>query len=154
MIDEPLPLSFDPVSNGEYLPPPKTEREILAEKLIRWVADRNARRTGVSRRAFLTGACGMATTLAAINRVYGAGSGRGVRAILVKPTIANGFGLALICSITCAARLVAAAGTTKIPLWMPVIEPVTVSAAEMDRVPEVFKAAVKLFTPASLVVNV
>src|SRR5438046_9008242 len=58
MIDEPLPLSFDPVSNGEYLPPPKTEREILAEKLIRWVADRNARRTGVSRRAFLTGACG------------------------------------------------------------------------------------------------
>ena len=71
MIDEPLPLSFDPVSNGEYLPPPKTSREELAEKTIHRIAERDARRTGVSRRTFLTGACGMAATLATINRVYG-----------------------------------------------------------------------------------
>ena len=75
MIDEPLPLSFDPVSNGEYLPPPKTSREELAEKTIHRIAERNARRTGVSRRTFLTGACGMAATLATINRVYGQGGG-------------------------------------------------------------------------------
>jgi predicted TIM-barrel fold metal-dependent hydrolase len=75
MIDDPLPLSFEPVSNGEYLPPLKTSREELAEKTIHRIADRNARRTGVSRRAFLAGACGMAATLATINRVYGAGGG-------------------------------------------------------------------------------
>jgi predicted TIM-barrel fold metal-dependent hydrolase len=75
MNDEPLPLSFDPVSNGEYLPPPKTQRDVLAERRIRALADRNSRRTGVSRRAFLTGACGMAATLASINEVYGARGG-------------------------------------------------------------------------------
>jgi len=80
MNDEPLPLSFDPVSNGEYLPPLKSDRDRLAEKLVRRIAEKNARRTGVSRRTFLTGACGMAATLAAINRVYG-GQGGGSYAI-------------------------------------------------------------------------
>ena len=75
MNEEPLPLSFDPVSNVEYLPPLKSEQDQLAEKLIHRIAERNARRTGVSRRSFLTGACGMAATLAAINRVYGTNGG-------------------------------------------------------------------------------
>jgi hypothetical protein len=53
--DELLPLSFDPVSNGEYLPPPKSERDHAAEKRIHRIAEKNAARTGVSRRTFLAG---------------------------------------------------------------------------------------------------
>src|SRR5438105_2665361 len=41
--------------------------------------------------------------------VYGAGSGRAIRGMFAKPTMVYGFGLALICSITCDAMLVAAA---------------------------------------------
>ena len=76
MIDDPLPLSFDPVSNGEYLPPIKSARDEEAERRIHRIADRNARRLGVSRRTFLTGACGMAATLATINDLYGSTGGR------------------------------------------------------------------------------
>jgi hypothetical protein len=76
VTDEPLPLPFDPVSNGEYLPPPRSDLDIRAEERIRRTADRNARRLGISRRSFLTGACGMAATLAAINEAAGASGGR------------------------------------------------------------------------------
>jgi hypothetical protein len=76
MTDEPLPLSFDPVSNGEYCPPARTARDVEAERRIRRIADRNAARTGVSRRTFLSGSCGMAATLATINEVWGARGGR------------------------------------------------------------------------------
>src|SRR5205823_13806675 len=74
--DELLPLSFDPVSNGEYVPPLKSERDHEAEKRIHRIAAKNAARTGVSRRTFLAGACGMAASLSAINEVYGAPGGR------------------------------------------------------------------------------
>jgi hypothetical protein len=76
VIDDPLPLSFEPVSNGEYLPPAKTARDEEAERRIYRLADRHARRLGISRRTFLTGACGMAATLSTINDLYGAGDGR------------------------------------------------------------------------------
>ncbi len=76
MTDEPLPLPFDPVSNGEYVPPPRSAEDAAAEEWIRRTAQRNARRLGISRRAFLTGACGMAATLAAINEATGASGGR------------------------------------------------------------------------------
>jgi len=74
--DEPLPLTFDPVSNGEYLPPPKRAADFELERRVRRAAERNAARTGVSRRSFLGGACGMAASLAAINEVSGATGGR------------------------------------------------------------------------------
>ena len=77
MNDELLPLSFDPVSNGEYLPPAKSERDRAAEKRIHRLAEKNAARTGVTRRSFLAGTCGMAATLATINEIYGAGGGSG-----------------------------------------------------------------------------
>jgi uncharacterized protein len=73
--DEPLPLTFDPVSNGEYLPPAKSAADVVAERRVRRIAERHAARMGVSRRTFLTGACGMAATLATINEVYGASGG-------------------------------------------------------------------------------
>lgn len=66
-----LPLTFDPVSNGEYMPPEKTEGDVRAEAMAREIVDRNARRTGVSRRAFLQSTCGMAACLSAINATFG-----------------------------------------------------------------------------------
>jgi len=74
--DEFLPLSFDPVSNGEFLPPEKSLRDIEAERRIHRIAAKNAARTGVTRRSFLAGSCGIAATLATINDVYGARGGR------------------------------------------------------------------------------
>jgi hypothetical protein len=65
--DEPgLPLAFHPLSNGEYAPLPRSE--VVSEAIRRTlaVADTNARRLGMSRRAFLRSSCGMAATLTAL----------------------------------------------------------------------------------------
>ena len=65
--DEPgLPLAFHPLSNGEYAPLPRSD--VVAEAIRRTlaVADTNARRLGMSRRAFLRSSCGMAATLTAL----------------------------------------------------------------------------------------
>lgn len=61
--DEPFPLKFGPVSNGEFLPVPHTPlvREVIRRTHL--IADRNASRLGVSRRSFLTGVTGAATAL-------------------------------------------------------------------------------------------
>jgi predicted TIM-barrel fold metal-dependent hydrolase len=88
--DEFLPLSFDPVSNGEFLPPLKSGRDHAAEKEIHRIAAKNAARTGVTRRTFLAGACGIAATLSTINEVYGtAGGCYGIRPeMLLDPAAA------------------------------------------------------------------
>jgi predicted TIM-barrel fold metal-dependent hydrolase len=75
VTDELLPLSFDPVSNGEYVPPVKSGRDVEAERRIHRIAEKNAARTGVTRRSFLAGACGIAATLATIDEIYGGGRG-------------------------------------------------------------------------------
>jgi predicted TIM-barrel fold metal-dependent hydrolase len=91
MNDERLPLSFDPVSNGEYIPPEKTARDSEAERRIHRIAEKHAARTGVTRRAFLAGSCGMAATLATINQLYGAQDGfyRITREMLLDPQAAQ-----------------------------------------------------------------
>jgi hypothetical protein len=71
-----LPLSFDPVSNGEYLPPRKSARDRAMEARARAAIDRGVRRTGLDRRAFLAGGCAMAACLAAVNEVSAATGGR------------------------------------------------------------------------------
>ena len=57
-----LPVKFGPVSNGEFLP--LGHDPVLAEAIRRThdLAERNARRLGVSRRRFLTSAAGAAAT--------------------------------------------------------------------------------------------
>ena len=70
-----LPMTFDPVSNGEYLPLRKTQTHTAMERLAMSLVDRGTRRTGLGRRAFLTSTCGMAACLAAINEVSGATGG-------------------------------------------------------------------------------
>ncbi len=62
-----LPLSFDPVSNGEYLPVPVTAQARAAEALAHeWVED-GARRAAMSRRRFLKTSAAMAAVLLAID---------------------------------------------------------------------------------------
>jgi hypothetical protein len=76
-----LPLTFDPVSNGEYLPPRKTRRHATMEEIAWSLVDRGVRRTGMTRRAFLRSTAGMAACLAAINE---AGAGTGGAYVLPK----------------------------------------------------------------------
>ncbi len=64
-----LPVYFDPVSNGEYVPPRKTRAHATMEEIAWSLVEKGTRRTGQSRRAFLRSTCGMAACLAAINRV-------------------------------------------------------------------------------------
>jgi hypothetical protein len=65
--DDDLPLRFHPLSNGEYAPLPMSPlvRETIRRTLD--VADANSRRLGISRRAFLASASGMAATLSALS---------------------------------------------------------------------------------------
>jgi uncharacterized protein len=64
--DDELPLTVHPLSNGEY--PPLRRSPLVAEAVRRTLAtaDRHARRLGMSRRAFLRTAAGMATALTAL----------------------------------------------------------------------------------------
>ena len=64
-----LPLKLHPVSNGEVLPAAHP-RLRAAESLALAEADRQARRLGMSRRAFLGSAAGMAAAMLAVNRVW------------------------------------------------------------------------------------
>jgi uncharacterized protein len=66
--DDPgLPIKFGPCSNGEFDPQPLTPVVEETIRRARHDADRNARRTGMSRRDFLMSLCGAATTLVALN---------------------------------------------------------------------------------------
>ncbi len=67
-----LPVKIDSSSNGEFVPVPLNAQARGANDLAhRWV-DENARRTGLSRRAFLVSSAGAATTLLACNRAHAA----------------------------------------------------------------------------------
>ncbi len=65
--DPGLPIKFGPCSNAEYDPDPLTP--VMKATIRRAVSDseRNATRTGMSRRRFLLSLCGAATTLVALN---------------------------------------------------------------------------------------
>jgi predicted TIM-barrel fold metal-dependent hydrolase len=65
--DPGLPIKLGPVSNGEYDPKPLPPVLREAEHRAREACERNARRTGMSRREFLLSACGAATTLLVLN---------------------------------------------------------------------------------------
>ncbi len=75
------PIAFRPCSNGEYCPPPKTERDARAEARYREIVETKSRRLGMSRREFSESACGVAAALLLINQTYGcssSGDGTGV----------------------------------------------------------------------------
>ena len=79
-----LPIKMGRVSNGEFIPPPVTPFQKLAKRFAHKQASENARRLGLSRRAFLVSAAGAASTLAACNRAADAMGAKGGRFNLAK----------------------------------------------------------------------
>src|SRR5262245_13941233 len=71
------PIPFRTGSNGEFVPREPTELDRRAEEEFRTVVDTNARRRGMSRRAFIDSSCGTAAALLVINQVYGCGGDGG-----------------------------------------------------------------------------
>jgi predicted TIM-barrel fold metal-dependent hydrolase len=65
------PIPTQIVSNGEYVPSPKTPQQTRLEHEIAALADAGARRLGMDRRSFLRSSLGMAAAFLAMNRVYG-----------------------------------------------------------------------------------
>jgi predicted TIM-barrel fold metal-dependent hydrolase len=68
-IQSPIPNRIS--SNEEFIPPPQSAREREVEDRLREMADRNARRLGLSRRQFLRTSAGMAAAMLCFNEVFG-----------------------------------------------------------------------------------
>ena len=62
-----LPVKLDTTTNGEFAPIPLEPVHHLARHMAFEAATRNAMRLGLDRRSFLVSACGVATTLLAMN---------------------------------------------------------------------------------------
>ena len=77
-VEPESPIPFRQGSNGEFVPPPPSDKDERAESLFRRTVEERARRLGVSRREFVGSACGTATALWVINAVYGCGSDQNV----------------------------------------------------------------------------
>src|SRR5215470_9097965 len=60
-IQSPIPNCIS--SNEEFYPPPQSARELEVENRLREMADKNAKKLGLSRRRFLQTTCGMATAM-------------------------------------------------------------------------------------------
>jgi hypothetical protein len=58
-------------SNEEFIPPAQSTRQKEWENRLRELADRNAKKLGLSRRAFLQTSAGMAATMVCFNEVFG-----------------------------------------------------------------------------------
>jgi predicted TIM-barrel fold metal-dependent hydrolase len=67
----PSPIPTQAISNGEFLPAPQTGLQRKFEARLKERADLLAARRGLSRRAFLATASGMATAFLAMNDIYG-----------------------------------------------------------------------------------
>jgi len=72
------PVSFHPMSNGEFEPRPVDDRDRLAAKLYRRLVDDRAARHGMTRRQFTESAAGMVGALYVMNQAYGCSRGAGV----------------------------------------------------------------------------
>jgi hypothetical protein len=65
-----LPIKLDETTNGEFAPRPLPAHSVEANARAHERVSRNARRLGLSRRAFVTTASGAATTLLAFNEAH------------------------------------------------------------------------------------
>jgi uncharacterized protein len=70
-ISFPSPIPTQVVSSDEYYPQPQNKDQRKVEERIKTMGSKLARKQGLSRRAFLTTAAGMATAFLAMNQVYG-----------------------------------------------------------------------------------
>ena len=69
------PISFHPMSNGEFEPRPVDDRDRLAAKLYRELVDEKSKRFGLTRRQFCESASGMLCALYVMNQAYGCSRG-------------------------------------------------------------------------------
>jgi uncharacterized protein len=67
----PSPIPTQVISNGEFVPAAQSAAQRRVEQRIRSLAAELASRHGLSRRAFLASAAGMAAAFGAMNEVYG-----------------------------------------------------------------------------------
>ncbi|RMF94940.1 MAG: amidohydrolase [Gammaproteobacteria bacterium] len=67
-----LPIKLDTATNGEFAPRPLERHSRAANALAQQRSDELAKRLGLSRRQFLTSACGAASTLLAFNEAHAA----------------------------------------------------------------------------------
>jgi uncharacterized protein len=70
-LDLPSPIPTQIVSNGEYNPPPQTEKQKQVEGRLAELADQYARKLNMTRRQFLKTSSGMAAAFLAMNQVFG-----------------------------------------------------------------------------------
>jgi predicted TIM-barrel fold metal-dependent hydrolase len=70
-IDAVPPIPTRIASNEEFIPPPQSPQQKEVEARVAELAERGARRHGISRRAFLRTGSGMAAGLLALNEVFG-----------------------------------------------------------------------------------
>ena len=68
-LDENLPIDVTPYSNGEFIPPPPTEKQKLIMRLANEESERLRRKMGMSRRKFVRTAAAYSVGLWAINQV-------------------------------------------------------------------------------------
>jgi len=72
-----LPIKVDTTSNGEFAPVPLSPANHAGNRLAHAAASENAKRLSISRRDFLVSACGVASTLLALNAANAAAGKRG-----------------------------------------------------------------------------
>ena len=72
-----LPIKIDAASNGEFEPVPLAPENREARRFAMEEAQRHAKRLGMQRRGFLVSACGVASTLLAMNAAYARSGRRG-----------------------------------------------------------------------------
>lgn len=85
-----LPVKIDATSNGEYAPRPIGATMERANALAATRIVENARRVGQSRRGFLAGLCGAATTLWTLNEAFAARGNVGGRYNVLREGLFEG----------------------------------------------------------------
>jgi len=65
------PVPMQQISNGEFNPLPQTPQQKQVEATLKDIADKHAKKQGLSRRAFLQTSAGMAAAFVAMNEVFG-----------------------------------------------------------------------------------
>lgn len=71
LLTDRLPIDVMPFSNGEFVPPEPTDKQVAIMKLAREYCDRGAKKMGVSRRHFLQTGAAYAFCLAAVDKLMG-----------------------------------------------------------------------------------
>ncbi len=69
--EAPSPIPTRIASNEEFIPPPQNAEQKAFEARLAEISERNAKKQGLSRRAFLRTGSGMAAALLALNEVFG-----------------------------------------------------------------------------------